>query len=199
MVKKIEGANKEIEKQIEILTKILSKNKKLISLLKILENDEIENYYITAGAINQTIFNYYHNYKIDYGIKDYDIVYFDKDITYEKEDIIIKRLDKKIKKLNIKTDIKNQARVHIWYYEKYGIKRLPYSSVEDAISRFGATITCIGVKLINNKLVVFAPYGLNDLFKMIIRPVKIEFTKELYDQRAELWIKKWPNLTKIDW
>ena len=199
MNKKLIGANKPLEEQIEILTKILSQNKKLMELLKILESDGLENCYVGAGAINQTIFNYYHDYDICYGIKDYDIVYFDKDTSYEKEDTIIKRLTKKINKLNITTDIKNQARVHIWYYEKYGIKRTPYTSVEDAISSWGATITCIGIKLVNNKLVVYAPYGLNDIFKMIIRPVKREFTKEAYDERALRWINKWPKLTKIDW
>lgn len=199
MKNKLEGSNKPLAEQIDILEQILSKNTKLMSLLKILSEDGLKNYYVTAGAINQTVFNYYHGKKIDYGIKDYDIVYYDEDITYEKEDIIIKRLDKKIKKLNIETDIKNEARVHIWYYEKYGIKRMPYTSVEDAIARFGATITCIGARLENNKLIVYAPYGLNDIFTMTIRPVKKEFTKESYDERAERWMKKWPNLTKIDW
>ena len=168
---KLEGANKSLEEQIIILTKILSQNQKLMKLLKILESDGLENYYVTAGCINQTIFNYYHDYDINYGINDFDIVYYDKDITYEKEDIIIKRLTKRINKLNIKTDIKNQARVHLWYYEKYGIKRIPYTSVEDAISKFGTTITCIGVRLEQNKLIVYAPYGLNDIFKMILRPL----------------------------
>lgn len=199
MSDKLNGSNCSIEKQLIILKKILKKNTKLMELLKVLESDGLENYYVTAGCINQTIFNYYHGYEIDYGIKDYDIVYYDEDISYEKEDIIIKRLSKKIKDLDITTDIKNEARVHLWYYEKYGIKRNPYTSVEDAISRFGATITCIGVRLENNKLVVYAPYGLNDIFKMIIRPVKIEFTKESYDERAERWMKKWPQLTKIEW
>ena len=199
MSDKLNGSNCSMEKQLIILKKILKKNTKLMELLKVLESDGLENYYVTAGCINQTIFNYYHGYEIDYGIKDYDIVYYDEDISYEKEDIIIKRLSKKIKDLDITTDIKNEARVHLWYYEKYGIKRNPYTSVEDAISRFGATITCIGVRLENNKLVVYAPYGLNDIFKMIIRPVKIEFTKESYDERAERWMKKWPQLTKIEW
>lgn len=104
-----------------------------------------------------------------------------------------------MKKLHINTDIKNQARVYIWYYKKYGIKKKPYTSVEDAISSWGATITCIGVRLSNNKLVIHAPYGLNDIFKMIIRPVKREFTKKDYDEKATKWMKKWPKLTKIEW
>lgn len=195
----LNGINCSLQEQLIILEKILNKNIKLMELLKILENDGLENYYVTAGCINQTIFNYYHGYDISYGIKDYDIVYFDKDITYKKEDIIIKRLNNKLKELNIETDIKNEARVHIWYYEKYGIKRVPYTSVEDAISRFGATITCIGIKLEKGKLIVYAPYGLNDLFTMTIRPVKKEFNKESYDERATRWMSKWSKLTKVDW
>ena len=196
---KLIGTNKTLDEQIKILEQILSKNEKLMSLLQILDSDGIKDYYVTAGCINQTIFNYYHDKEITFGIKDYDIIYFDKDITYEKEDIIIKRLTKKIDKLNIITDIKNQARVHLWYYEKYGVKREAYKSVEDAISRFGTTITCIGVRLNNNKLEVCAPYGLNDLFNMIIRPVKIDSTKEMYEERCARWLNNWPNLNIIKW
>lgn len=170
-----------------------------MSILEVLEKDGISNYYVGAGAINQTVFNYYHGYDINYGIKDYDIVYYDEDISYEKEDVVIKRLNARFNDLDVCVDIKNQARVHIWYYVKYGIKKVPYTSVEDAIARWGATITCIGVRLENGKLVVFAPYGLNDIFGMIIRPVKKDFTKENYDERADKWMKKWPMLKKIEW
>ena len=82
--------------------------------------------------------------------------------------------------LTIKLDIKNEARVHIWYNEKYGKNIKPYKSVEDAIARWGTTITCIGVRLEKGNLIVDAPYGLNDLFNMIIRHVKIDFTEADY-------------------
>lgn len=193
------GYNVSINEQLVILEKILRKNTELMSILEVLEKDGISNYYVGAGAINQTVFNYYHGYDINYGIKDYDIVYYDEDISYEKEDVVIKRLNARFNDLDVCVDIKNQARVHIWYYEKYGIKKVPYTSVEDAIARWGATITCIGVRLENGKLVVFAPYGLNDIFGMIIRPVKKDFTKENYDERADKWMKKWPMLKKIEW
>ena len=191
----LNGANLSIDKQIIILESILKKNTKLMEILKILDDDGIKNYYVGAGCINQTVFNYYHGYELDYGIKDYDIVYYDDDLSYDTEDIVIKRLENKFKDLDILVDIKNQARVHLWYYEKYGIKRTPYVSVEDAIASWGATITCIGVRLEKEKLVVYAPYGLNDIFGMVIRPVKREFTKGSYDERAECWMKKWPKLS----
>lgn len=174
------------------------KNKKLKKLLEQLSHTELKkyDYYVAAGCINQTIFNYYHNYKIDYGIKDYDIVYFDNDISYEKEDYIINEISNK---LNIDLDIKNEARVHCWYKDKFGIEIKPYKNCEDAISKWGATITCIGVRMEKNKLIVFAPYGLNDIFNQIVRPIGDEFKKESYIERANRWVKKWPNLKIIPW
>lgn len=196
---KLVGFQKPILEQLEILEQILRMNTKLMAILEILEKDGLQNCYVAAGAINQTVFNYYHDYKIDYGIKDYDIVYFDGDLSYEKEDLVIKRLTPLLDGIGVDVDIKNEARVYLWYYEKYGELRDPYVSVEDAIASWGATVTCIGVRLVNGKLDIYAPYGLDNLFGMIVRPVKRDFKKENYDVRASRWIKKWPKLSKIEW
>ena len=119
--------------------------------------------------------------------------------SYEKEDIVIKYVKEILKDLEVDIDIKNEARVHLWYNKKYNANRLPYTSLEDAISRWGTTITCIGVRLEKNNLIVDAPYGLNDLFNMIIRPVKIDFKEEDYLKKVNKWKKKWPKLTIMPW
>lgn len=198
-MEKLVGYRKCLTEQIVILEKILMKNKDLVSILKVLESIGIDNCYVGAGSINQTVFNYYHDYSYNYGIKDYDIVYFDEDLSYEKEDKVIKKIKDKLGILSDMVDIKNEARVHLWYNEKYQTKREPYSSVEDAIASWGATITCVGVRMENDKLEVYAPYGLEDIFGMIIRPVKKDFSKEMYDERTIRWQKKWPMLKKIEW
>ena len=200
----LEGVNKSIDVQLEILEKILMQNEKLVLVLKILEEyaketPDFKNYYLGAGGVNQTVFNYYHGYDLNYGIKDFDIVYFDSDETYEKEDVIIHELMDRLKNIDVEVDIKNQSRVYIWYKEKYGVERVPYSSVEDSIASFGATITCVGVRFENGKLKVCCPYGLNDIFSMTIRPVKKEFTKEQYDERAKRWKEKWEKLVIKEW
>lgn len=191
--------SKNLNEQIETLKDILFKNKTLQEVLKRLDKSDLKNYYVAAGAINQTVFNYLHNYKIDANIKDYDIVYFDENTSYEKEDSIIKYINELLKDLDIELDIKNEARVHIWYEEKFHHKIKPYTSVEEAISRWGTTITCLGVRLENNKLIVDAPYGLDDLFNMVIRPVKKDFTKEDYNKKVTKWKKNWPKLDIISY
>lgn len=198
-MEKLVGYRKCLTEQIVILKKILMKNKELVSILKVLESIGIDNCYVGAGSINQTVFNYYHGYQFNYGIKDYDVVYFDEDLSYEKEDKVIKVIKNRLGILSDMVDVKNEARVHLWYNEKYQTKREPYSSVEDAIASWGATITCVGVRMKNGKLEVYAPYGLEDIFGMIIRPVKKAFSKEMYDERAICWQKKWPMLKKIEW
>ena len=198
----LEGKNKSLNEQLLVLESILNKSKKIKEILSVLEqyskeNQDFKNYYLAAGCINQTIFNYYHNYDLDYGIGDYDIVYYDEDTSYEKEDIIIKDLKERLKHLDLKFDIKNEKRVHIWYNEKYKTNRKEYELVEDAISKWGTTITCLGVRMENNKLIVCAPYGLNDLFNLILRPVKIDFTKEDYEKKVTKWTSKWELLKVI--
>lgn len=192
-------SSKNLNEQLKDLEEILFKNKTLKEILTRLEKSNLKNYYVGAGAINQTIFNYLHNFKIDANIKDYDIIYYDEDLSYEKEDLVIKYIKELLKDIDVDVDIKNEARVHLWYNKKYNDNRKPYTSLEDAISRWGTTITCIGVRLEDGNLIVDAPYGLNDLFNMIIRPVKIDFKEEDYNKKVEKWKKNWPKLTIIPW
>ena len=101
----LEGVNKPIDIQINILKEILFKNEKLLQTLEVLEeyakeNPRFKNYYLGAGGVNQTVFNYYHGYDLNYGIKDFDIVYYDEDESYEAEDIIIKDLSKRLSNID---------------------------------------------------------------------------------------------------
>lgn len=162
-------------------------NGKIVKILKILEKYSIENlnfknYFLAVGCLNQTIFNYYHNYDLNYGIEYYNIVYYDEDISYGSEDKIIKGLTKGLNKFLLSFDIENEKRVPIWYNKKNGTRRKEYLSVEDAIKRWGTIVTCIGVRFENNKFKVFAPYGLNALFELIIKPLKIDFNEKEYQK-----------------
>ena len=49
------------------------------------------------------------------------------------------------------------------------------------------------------KIKIYAPYGLEDLFRLIIRPVKIDVTRKDYEEKAKKWKQKWPKLTVISW
>ena len=101
--------------------------------------------------------------------------------------------------LGLWLDVKNEARVHLWYAEKFGTALAPYVSTEDAITTFPTTATAVGVQPGANGLRVFSPYGLSDLLDLIVRPNKKQITRPIYDAKVEKWRARWPGLRVVDW
>lgn len=193
------GYNCDIEKQIKLLLEILSKNTPLFDVIKRAPELGIDEYYIGAGCICQTVWNYQNGLDLMYGISDIDFVYFDNDLSYEKENVIVKKAKDKFAYLPVKIDVKNEARVHIWYKEHFGYDIAEYDSLESAINSFPTTATSVGVRFYGEKFVVYAPFGLNDMFGQIIRANKAQIKKEIYIEKCEKWIKKWNTLKIIEW
>ncbi len=191
--------DKTIDKQINKLKEVILNNKNIVFILKKLQEYNLDNYYLGAGCISQTIFNYYHGYDLENNINDYDIVYFDNDLTYEKEDKIIKEIKELCCDIKVNLDIKNQARVHLWSLKSLGRQINQIYYLEEAIRGWGTTVTCIGVRLKDNYLEIFAPYGLNDLFGLKVIPIKENIPKEVYIKKTIKWKEKWPLLDIYDW
>lgn len=148
----------------------------------------------------QTVWNYYHKYTITNYIKDYDFVYFDADLDPEKEKIRKDEICKLFEDLPIKLDIVNQAGVHLWYENYFGYPIKQYQSIENAISTWPTTATSVAITLDQQKNIkICAPYGIDDLLNMIVRPNKIQITSEIYAQKLERWTQIWPKLTIIPW
>ena len=108
------GFNIDLQTQIDLLEKIIMSSEILSVVLKKTSNIKLPNYYIGAGCIAQTIWNYQMDFVSANGISDIDFVYYnDSDLSFEAEDSIIKQIVNEINPCPIKLDIKNQARVHI--------------------------------------------------------------------------------------
>ena len=128
------------------------------------------------------------------------LVYFDdKHLDYDDENEVIVKIHKILPDIGIKIDVKNEARVHLWYGNHNGYNIQPYTSLEDAINTWPTTATTVGVRLENNQLKVYAPFGLNDMFGKIVKANKVQITKQIYENKVEKWIKKWPDLKVIPW
>ncbi|KKS15846.1 MAG: hypothetical protein UU71_C0013G0035 [Parcubacteria group bacterium GW2011_GWB1_41_6] len=183
------------------LKEILENSENIKKILNRALSLQMPNWYLGAGCIAQTVWNSLHNFDSDTGINDFDLVYYDaEDISYESEDIYIRKSKELFKDISIPVEIRNQARVHLWYEKHFGLPIKQYKSVEEAIASWPTTSTTIGVKYNNNgEFVVCAPNGLNDLFEMIVRPNKVQITKEIYEGKVERWVKIWPKLKIISW
>lgn len=197
----LNGFNLDVNAQLKVLEKIIMASEVINTVIERARELDFDNYYIGAGCIAQTVWNYLSNKPLDYGIKDIDFVYFeDKNLDFESEDRVISQVKRLFSDLKIDVDVKNQARVHLWYNSHFGSSIIPYDSLEAAINTWPTTATAIGVrKEKNHELKVYAPFGLNDLFGMIVRANKTQITKEIYENKVSSWTKKWPNLKVISW
>lgn len=195
--------HKSLNDQLETLITILEKNNELMDILNYIDSLKLPNYYIAAGSVFQTIWNYYDNNDLNYNIKDIDVIYYDdNDLSVETD---IKYYDLindycKSKNYTYEIDVSNEARMHIWKKENYNIDVEPYINSEDAIDKWIATVHAIGITKENNDIKVYAPYGLSDIFSRTIRPIKHKYnTKEIYDKKATNWNSRFDNLNIIEW
>ena len=196
----INAFNRDLEFQIGALQAILQQNKLIQQIFDRADQFRMSQWYLGAGCIAQTVWNCLSGQELTAHISDIDLVYFDaQDCSYEGEHRHINHIEELFKDTPIPIDIKNQARVHLWYEKHFGYPIKPYQSLEDAINRWPTTATCIGVTYRRNEFVVYAPYGLNDVFGMIVKPNKVQITEEIYLNKVKRWKQCWPQLTIMPW
>src|SRR5215468_4202903 len=71
---------------------------------------------LVAGSVYQAFWNALAGRPVAEGVKDYDLFYCDDgDLSYEAEDVIVRRARALYADLDVLIDVKNQARVHLWY------------------------------------------------------------------------------------
>ena len=99
--------------------------------------------------------------RLDYGIKDYDLGYFDaSDLSYEAEDAVIRRVEAAFDEpLRSMVEGRNQARVHLWFEAKFGEAYGPLSCTAEALERFASATFAVGVRLeSDDRLQIDAPF-----------------------------------------
>ncbi|MBB6733883.1 nucleotidyltransferase family protein [Cohnella sp. CBP 2801] len=186
--------------QIDALIRIVLTNPLLNTVFRKTPHLNLPEYYIGAGCIAQSVWNHSFGMPIDNGIRDIDWVYYDPDLSYDKECEVIDSVRREFDSLAVRLDIKNQARVHLWYEQHFGYPIEPFSSLEEAIRTWPTTATAIGMRMNPNKeWKVYAPFGLSDLFSLTVRANKVQITEEIYERKINRWKAIWPGLTVIPW
>jgi uncharacterized protein len=156
--------------------------------------------WLVAGALAQTVWNDAFGLAPDYGVKDVDLVYFDAtDLSEAAEAAHEARIRHLFSGRGVSFDVKNEARVHLWYRGKFGYEISPYTSTRHAISTFPTTATAIGVQPAGSELLLAAPFGLGDLLDAVVRPNKVQITRTIYEAKVMRWRMFWPQLKIIDW
>jgi hypothetical protein len=154
--------------------------------------------WIVAGCLAQSVWNVLTARPVDYGIGDYDIFYFDPDTSWQAEDAVIRKLQDSLATLAATIEVRNQARVHLWYPQKYGLPYPALQSSTQGIDRFLTRNTQIGIRRKQGGYDVYAPNGFDDVARMIVRPnYGPNFSAESYDTKAARWKRLWPEITVL--
>src|ERR1700722_13251910 len=178
----------------------LRQNKWLGEILERFEEGALPDSWLATCCIAQTIWNLRCEQPAEFGLKDVDLIYFDEqDLSFEAEASHKRRLRDLFQHLPIKLDVKNEPRGHLWYEERFGYGIEPYLSSADAIATFPTTATVVGVREIRGKLDCCAPFGLDDLFGLVVRPNKRQLTRAIYEAKVDRWRSIWPRLTFLRW
>ena len=181
-------------------TKIVLQNPSVRILWNSWDQLDLKNCWIVAGCLAQTVWNSRFGLPVEHGISDLDLVYFDSgDLSALSRQRHAERIRKMLKDLPVWIDVKNEARVHCWYKEKFGTSIRPYSSVEDAIDTFPTTATTIGIRPRGKGMEVYATFGLPDVLGGIVRANKRQITAGIYDAKVAKWRERWPDLTIVPW
>lgn len=150
--------------------------------------------YLTAGCLFQAVWNRRSGQPPEASVKDYDVFYFDdSDLSWEAEDAVIRRAAALVADLGATVEVKNQARVHLWYRQRFGGDYPQLRSATDGIDRYLVQCTCIGIEAATGRL--YAPNGLADMAAGILRPNPLNPSPELFRAKAEAYRARWPWLT----
>ncbi|MEY9840523.1 nucleotidyltransferase family protein [Streptacidiphilus sp. EB103A] len=160
-------------------------------------------WYLTAGSLFQTVWNVAAGAPdLNAGIRDHDLFFYEgQDLSYEAEDVVIKRIIGACQGLGADVEPRNEARVHLWYAEKFGKTIEPYRDLPHAVSGFAATCCCVALNLsAGGDLEVYSTHGFTDLFTGVLRPNAATVApRAVYEDKAERWTRVWPHLTKLPW
>ncbi len=182
------------------VVQLILMNRINVEILERFNRMGIHDWWLTAGCLYQTVWNLRTGRPSWQGIKDYDIVYFSEDTTWEAEDILIKDCERVFEDLNAVIQVRNQSRVHLWYEDKFGIAYPALNNATEGIMRFPIRAEAIAIKRTGDDFLdLFIPFGLDDVWNIIMTPNRAMPLSHIYDAKAERFKAEWPTLTIHPW
>jgi hypothetical protein len=193
-------------KRAEELTELVLGSEWLRRMLHVVAALDLPDCWIGAGAVRDLVWDTRFGDGFDPArVEDIDVVFFDPDnlsVDYEHE--IERGLHEQ--EPSVEWDVKNQARVHLWYEARFGATAHPLTSTTDGVSTWPEIATAIAIRLHgdDDAIEIAAPYGLDDLLDGVWRRNRNrEYNRATdADCRARIERKqphqRWPGVVVLD-
>jgi hypothetical protein len=181
----------------EKFIRVVRQNPINAALIDRLPNLGLPDCWLVAGCLFQTVWNVGAGRPPTEHIRDYDVFYFDDgDTSYEAEDRAIRHLDAATRELAAVVELRNQARVHLWFKQRFGHDYPPLRSSVDGIDRFLVASTCVGIRCQPTGLppIAYATYGVDDLSAGVLKPNPLNPNASRFAEKAASYQARWPWL-----
>ena len=182
------------------LVAIVRADADLMHVLATVRDLGLPDWRVFSGAVYQSVWNHQTGRPVGYGRKDYDLGYFDPDTSWDAEDVVIKRVAVAFAEpFRSEVEVRNQARVHIWFPDHFDEPYEPLRDTDTALTRFVAPAFSVGVRLeADDAISVAAPFGLGDMFAMTLRPNPNRPRAAGWDKIVASARTRWPELTVVE-
>ena len=183
------------------LREMILSNPVLMDVLRGLREEALPDGLLVAGAIYNMVWNRLTGRPDLAGVNDIDVFYFDAtDTSYDAEDRVIRRLDARFAGLPLPVQVRNQARVHLWFPEKFGIAFVPLKSSAEMLGRYASKTHAVAARLeADDSLTILAPFGLDDIFSFRITPNRVLDNRPAHEAKGARAKSVWPEITVVDW
>jgi uncharacterized protein len=167
----------------------------LMRALRAARDVDAPDWLLAAGSIRNAVWDALHD-RPPQPPRDLDVLFFDPDDPTPARDTAVEQALRD-REPQLPWEARNQASVHAWYPQRFGIEVQPFTASADAVATFPEIASCVGVRLLaDDELLVVAPYGLDDLFAGICRHNAARAPLEVHEQRVaeKGWRERWPRV-----
>jgi hypothetical protein len=150
------------------LIEIVRSSRLLMEALRAAREVDPPEWAIGAGAVRDLVLDRLHGAAVPIAPKDIDLIFFEpvdpEGDSGERQ--VLEHLN--ALEPDLSWDVSNQAVVHRWYPERFGIEVEPLRSCADAVATWPETASAVAVRLLaDDRIEVIAPLGLHDLFDLV--------------------------------
>lgn len=139
-------ANNSPSVQRTALFDIVAASPSLMAAFRCARDLNLPDWWIVSGAIYNQVWNHLTNRPDMYGVNDIDLFYFDPDTSYAAEDAVIKSAMQSFAP-KPPVEIRNEARVHLWYEQHFGQPFAPLKNCRQAVDNFASRTHSVALRL----------------------------------------------------
>jgi len=181
-------------RDIADIADFIARNPRMMRCLAVLAAHGPAGAWIGAGFVRNAVWDHLSGQDTeDNPPADLDVVFHDPGIATAEHDARIEAA-LSVAAPDLPWSVHNQARM----YERNGHR--PYRDVADALAHWPETATAIATRLGPQGVEILAPFGLEDVLEMIIRPTPAFRAKPeipLARLEAKGWRTRWPRLRVV--